>query len=116
MKLREGLLKSGYTVMGIQNASGNEGIPTHSSELRFFTPNDSAEAQRMQKKLHRSSETLASLQIYPKQCRMSRMRVSTKSGFPPHFTRCFDNNPCGLPENSECRFYNWGSGAGTLKR
>jgi hypothetical protein len=30
------------------------------------------------------------------------MRVSTKSGFPPHFTKCFDNNPWGLPENSEC--------------
>jgi hypothetical protein len=51
MKLREGLLKSGYTVMGIQNASGNEGIPTQSSELRFFTPNDSAEAQRIAKEV-----------------------------------------------------------------
>jgi hypothetical protein len=50
-KLKERLQKSGYTVMGIQNVSGNEDIPTESSELRFFTPNDSAEAQRMAKEI-----------------------------------------------------------------
>jgi hypothetical protein len=37
IKLRERLQKSGYTVTTIQNVSGNEGIPTESSELRFFT-------------------------------------------------------------------------------
>jgi len=30
---------------------GNEGIPTQSSKLRFFTPNDSAEAQRIAKEV-----------------------------------------------------------------
>jgi serine/threonine protein kinase len=51
MKLRESLLRAGYTVVGIQNVSGNEDIPTQSSELRFFTPTDSAEAQRITKEI-----------------------------------------------------------------
>jgi hypothetical protein len=51
IKLRKRLQKFGYTVMTIQNVSGNEGIPTQSSELRFFTPSDSVEAQRIAKEI-----------------------------------------------------------------
>ena len=49
--LGERLRRLGYTVMGIQNVSGNEGIPTEASELRFFTPSDSVEAQKIVKEI-----------------------------------------------------------------
>jgi serine/threonine protein kinase len=49
--LRERLQKSGYVVTGIQNVFGNEGIPTESSEIRFFTPTDSTEAKRIANEL-----------------------------------------------------------------
>lgn len=45
--LRRQLVKIGYVVTGIENSSGNEGIPTEASELRFFTDKDSLEAQRI---------------------------------------------------------------------
>ena len=37
--------------MTIQNVAGHEGIPTESSEVRYFTPTDSAEAQRIAKEV-----------------------------------------------------------------
>lgn len=46
-ELRRQLLKAGNTVVSIEVASGNPGIPTDSSEIRFFTPGDSAEAQKI---------------------------------------------------------------------
>jgi hypothetical protein len=49
--LGDRLRRLGYTVMGIQNVAGNEGIPTEASELRFFTPSDSVEAQRIVKEV-----------------------------------------------------------------
>jgi hypothetical protein len=49
--LRERLMKAGYVVVGVQNVSGNEAIPTQSSELRFFTATDASEAQRIAKEI-----------------------------------------------------------------
>jgi hypothetical protein len=54
MKLRERLRKSGagYVVAPeIQNVSGKEGVPTEASEVRYFTPTDSSEAQRIAKEV-----------------------------------------------------------------
>ena len=51
LKLKEKLVSSGNIVVEIQNVSGNESIPMDSSELRFFTPGDEAEAQAIAKEI-----------------------------------------------------------------
>lgn len=45
--LRKQLVKLGYVVVGIENSSGNEDIPAEVSELKFFSVEDSSEAQRI---------------------------------------------------------------------
>jgi hypothetical protein len=50
-ELKRRLTSSGYVVVGTDNASGNVDVPTEASELRYFTPADSAEAQRIAQEL-----------------------------------------------------------------
>lgn len=49
--LKRILVKRGYVVADVQNVSGSNGIPDVSSEVRFFTPTDSAEAHRLASEL-----------------------------------------------------------------
>lgn len=46
-ELKRRLTSSGYVVVAADNVSGNVDIPTEAPELRYFTPTDSAEAQRI---------------------------------------------------------------------
>jgi hypothetical protein len=50
-QLKRHLTSSGYVVVGTDNASGNVDVPTEASEVRYFTPADSAEAQRIAQEL-----------------------------------------------------------------
>jgi len=50
-ELKRRLTGSGYVVVGIDNESNNVDVPTEASELRYFTPADSAEAERIAKEL-----------------------------------------------------------------
>jgi len=45
--LKRQLTNSGYVVAGVETVSGNVDIPSETSELRYFTPGDSAEAQKI---------------------------------------------------------------------
>jgi hypothetical protein len=50
-ELKRRLTSSGYVVVGTDNESGNVDVPTDASELRYFTPADSAEAERIAEEL-----------------------------------------------------------------
>jgi hypothetical protein len=50
-ELKRRLTSSGYVVVGIDNESSNVDVPTEASELRYFTPTDSAEAERIAQEL-----------------------------------------------------------------
>lgn len=47
MELKRQLTNLGYVVAGVETDSANVDVPTDSSELRYFTPGDSEEAQRI---------------------------------------------------------------------
>ena len=49
--LKKRMTSAGYVVLGTDNASGNVDVPTEASELRYFTPADSGEAQRIAEEL-----------------------------------------------------------------
>jgi hypothetical protein len=51
MELKRRLTSSGYVVVTIDDASNNVDVPTEASELRYFTPGDSVEAQRIAQEL-----------------------------------------------------------------
>jgi hypothetical protein len=51
MELKRRLTSSGYVVVTIDDASKNVDVPNEASELRYFTPSDSAEAQRIAQEL-----------------------------------------------------------------
>jgi hypothetical protein len=51
LELKQRLVTFGYVVVAIETVSGNVDIPKQSSELRYFTPADSAEAQRIARQL-----------------------------------------------------------------
>jgi hypothetical protein len=50
-ELKGRLTSSGYVVVGIDKQSSNVDVPTEASELRYFTPADSAEAERIAQEL-----------------------------------------------------------------
>jgi hypothetical protein len=50
-ELKRRLTSSGYVVVTINDASDNVDVPIEASELRYFTPTDSAEAQRIAQEL-----------------------------------------------------------------
>ena len=47
MDLKRQLTNAGYVVVAVDTVSGNVDIPGDASELRYFTPGDSAEAQKI---------------------------------------------------------------------
>jgi hypothetical protein len=51
VELKRRLTSSGYVVVTIDDASKNVDVPIEASELRYFTPADSAEAQRIAQEL-----------------------------------------------------------------
>jgi hypothetical protein len=51
MELKRRLTGLGYVVVTIDDASSNVDVPSEASELRYFTPADSAEAQRIAQEL-----------------------------------------------------------------
>ena len=51
LDLKKQLTSLGYDVAGIQSVSGNVDLPTETSELRYFSDGDAAEAQRIASQL-----------------------------------------------------------------
>jgi hypothetical protein len=45
--LERQLIRLGYVVVEVRSVAGNVDIPSQASEIRYFTPGDAAEAQRM---------------------------------------------------------------------
>jgi hypothetical protein len=76
--LKKRMTSSGYVVLGTDNASGNVDVPTEASELRYFTPADSGEAQRIAEEL---KPILGNVIASRKQCRTCRTLANTRSGF-----------------------------------